>query len=46
MAEWIRWQRLCDIKCSVCDLEVMGFNPGRVELCMCSTSIVHEPKIF
>ena len=31
-------EHLRDMKCAVCDLEVMGLNPGRVELGLLSTS--------
>ena len=37
MAQWLR-QHLRDIKCAVHDLEVMGLNPGHVELVVHSTS--------
>ena len=39
MAEWLRRWHLRDMKCTVHDLEVMGLNPGWVELGVHSTSV-------
>ena len=48
MAEWLTRRRLRDMKCTVHDLEVMGWNPGQVELGVRSTSVqvVFESKIY
>ena len=34
MAEWLRQWQLRNMKCTVHDLEIMGSNPGWVELRM------------
>ena len=39
MAEWLRGQRLGDMKCTAHDLKVMGSNLGRAEHGVCSTSV-------
>ena len=48
MAELLRRRRLKDMNCTVHDMEVMGSNPGRVELGVYGTSVyvTLEPEIL